>query len=63
MFKTGDVAKRYHVSKNTVRTWVEKGYLSCTRLPCGDRQFSDEDLQVFEEKHIRHVHAEGGVSE
>lgn len=46
--KTGDVAKRLRVSENTVRDYVNRGWLACTVTPTGRRIFTDEDVDAFE---------------
>lgn len=48
MLKTGDVAKRLRVSENTVRDYVNRGWLACIVTPTGRRIFTDEDVDAFE---------------
>ena len=42
------VAKRLRVSENTVRDYVNRGWLACTVTPTGRRLFTDEDVDAFE---------------
>ena len=48
MLMTGDVAKRLRVSENTVRDYVNRGWLACTVTPTGRRIFTDKDVDAFE---------------
>ena len=50
MLKTGDVAKQLRISENTVRDYVDRGWLACTITPTGRRLFDEEDIEAFEEE-------------
>ncbi len=62
MFKTGDLARRWHVSDTTVRGFIEKGWLKCTRTPTNRYYYTEEDVKEFEEKYMKRMN-EGGMSD
>lgn len=47
MLKTGEVAKELSVSANTIRDYVNRGYLRCMVTPTGRRLFYEEDIEVL----------------
>lgn len=53
MLKTGDVAKQLRISENTVRDYVDRGWLACTITPTGRRLFDEEDIEVFKKNYYR----------
>lgn len=63
MLKTGDVARKIGVSKNTVRRWVEEGYLPCMILPSGYRMFKEDDVEAFERDSLKHLDMGKGGTE
>ena len=46
--KTGDVARRFSVTKVTVLRWIEKGLLKASKLPGGHNRITKEELIRFE---------------
>ena len=53
MLKTGDVAKQLRISENTVRDYVDRGWLACTITPTGRRLFDEEDIVAFKKNYYR----------
>lgn len=47
---TGEVAKLVGVHPNTVRNYVDRGLIECTRTPAGDRRFSRVEILRFMEQ-------------
>ena len=48
MLTTGDVARIFNVSPQTIRRWSERGIIKTYRVgPRGDRRFSREDVAVL----------------
>lgn len=47
MMKTGEVARLFGVTNQTIRNWVETGVLRCERTSDGTRLFRMEDISSF----------------
>ena len=41
------------ISENTVRDYVDRGWLACTITPTGRRLFDEEDIEVFKKNYYR----------
>ena len=51
MYQVSDVARLFGVSDTTIRNWVGKGKLKCSRLPSGVRVF-EEDVNRAYQKYL-----------
>ena len=43
--RISEAARILGVHGNTIRGWIEKGYVRVMRLPSGERRVSSEDVQ------------------
>lgn len=42
-----EVAAQLGVSKETIRSWADKGLIECWRTPTGYRRFRQSDVDAF----------------
>jgi excisionase family DNA binding protein len=45
LLKIGEVAKMLNLSPQTIRDWVDKGWIDCVRLPSGHRRFRESEIK------------------
>lgn len=45
--RTGDVARLFGVSTQTVYRWERRGWITPIRLPSGDRRFSLREIEAL----------------
>lgn len=50
MMTIAKAAKEIGVHQQTLRSWVDKGLVPCTRLPSGYRRFTDEQIAEIKQK-------------
>jgi len=50
LLRITEAAQLIGVSDQTLRRWVDKGYISCNRFPGGQRRFKKEDIQILIDK-------------
>lgn len=62
MLKTGDLVRRWNISETTVRGFIKRGWLKCTKTPTGRFYYREEDVEEFERDYMTRLN-EGDESD